>query len=241
MHGNFKRYYTLREGVVEDRLSLLQREWFKDKRFLDIGCNEADFTLAIASSFRPRSVLGIDLDPVLIATALKKREMMIARLQNNAFRSLLPRTHRQLTDYFSKDVLFQRMDIMDPSSLPLHSFDVISCLSVVKWIHLHHGDEGLLQLFALIYDLLTENGILIFEYQTWQSYKNSRNTSKVAKANFDLIQLRPEHFETTLVSTQFTVLARHYTEVQSNVLRRPLLILRKSPPRRVRHEDLGAE
>lgn len=34
------------------------------------------------------------------------------------------------------------------------TYDVITCLSVSKWVHLNHGDQGILALFRRCHDLL---------------------------------------------------------------------------------------
>jgi SAM-dependent methyltransferase len=44
-------------------------------------------------------------------------------------------------------------------------FDIITCLSVTKWIHVHHGDNGIEDLFRKIHDLLIKDGVLILEPQ----------------------------------------------------------------------------
>ena len=55
-----------------------------------------------------------------------------------------------------------------------HSFDVISAFSVTKWIHLNHGDEGLLKFFRGVFDALKPGGRFVLEPQQWKSYQNRR-------------------------------------------------------------------
>lgn len=50
------------------------------------------------------------------------------------------------------------------------SYDVIICLSVSKWIHFHHGDEGMKTLFNLFWKILRSGGLLVFEPQPLKSY-----------------------------------------------------------------------
>lgn len=52
-------------------------------------------------------------------------------------------------------------------------------LSVVKWIHLNWGDDGLLRFFAKVYKSLKPGGLFILEPQPWKSYKNNRAVSEV--------------------------------------------------------------
>ncbi|KAK5848019.1 hypothetical protein PBY51_005675 [Eleginops maclovinus] len=64
-HGNHSRYYGYlgfygdgcegRVGPQDDpRLRLLQADWFRDRKVLDIGCGAGHMTLAVARRFNPR-------------------------------------------------------------------------------------------------------------------------------------------------------------------------------------------
>jgi 7SK snRNA methylphosphate capping enzyme len=91
------------------------------------------------------------------------------------------------------------------SSLPWSSwqpqrgpFDIILCLSVTKWIHLHTGDDGIKELFKKIIDddFLSPSGYLILEPQSWLSYRKVKNLipgfSEMIKTR---IKLKPEMFK----------------------------------------------
>jgi hypothetical protein len=72
VYGNYHRYYGYRCGgaLSEDpRLAVLDRGWFSGRRCLDVGCNEGIVTLAVASRFASRSMLGVDIDAALIRKA----------------------------------------------------------------------------------------------------------------------------------------------------------------------------
>ena len=56
---------------IEDRLSILPEEWFKDKKILDVGCNDGTFTLALTLNFSPDLIIGVDIDNKLISRAIK--------------------------------------------------------------------------------------------------------------------------------------------------------------------------
>lgn len=73
VYGNYNRYYGYRNPDVEQdvRLNSLRPEWFAGKDILDIGCNVGHITLAIACDFRPRKIVGMDIDGRLIAAARK--------------------------------------------------------------------------------------------------------------------------------------------------------------------------
>ncbi|CAM9310930.1 unnamed protein product [Phaeothamnion confervicola] len=74
------------------------------------------------------------------------------------------------------------------------SYDVVSCFSVSKWVHLTHGDAGLLLLFQRAYALLRPGGRFLLEPQQWRSYCKHRNASPAARANFGGLKLRPDDF-----------------------------------------------
>jgi 7SK snRNA methylphosphate capping enzyme len=71
------------------------------------------------------------------------------------------------------------------------SYDVILALSVIKWIHLEHLDQGLEVFFAKCASSLRSGGYLIIELQGWDSYERA---------------VRPNHaphFEQTLKKLKF--------------------------------------
>lgn len=57
---------------TDARLSLLQPEWFAGKDFLDIGTNTGKVAWEICLYFKPRRVVGVDIDPELIRVAKEK-------------------------------------------------------------------------------------------------------------------------------------------------------------------------
>lgn len=79
------------------------------------------------------------------------------------------------------------------------SYDVISCLSVTKWVHLNRGDEGLKRLFREVYRLLRPGGCFLLEPQPWKSYKKRKNVSETTARNFAAITLRPDRFSEYLL------------------------------------------
>ncbi|KAF4658720.1 hypothetical protein FOZ61_005305 [Perkinsus olseni] len=104
------------------------------------------------------------------------------------------------TEDVSRDTV--DIDVNDGSTITVASpcthekgkYDVIFLLSVIKWIHYHHGDEGVKHVFSKIYGLLKPGGLFIFEPQDWKSYRKKRNLTKEIRANFNSIELRPTQF-----------------------------------------------
>ncbi|XP_051242845.1 7SK snRNA methylphosphate capping enzyme [Dicentrarchus labrax] len=69
-HGFYGDRWEGRVGAEEDpRLRLLETDWFKDKRVLDVGCGAGHVTLAIARRFDPAHILGVELDGRLVHAA----------------------------------------------------------------------------------------------------------------------------------------------------------------------------
>jgi 7SK snRNA methylphosphate capping enzyme len=71
--GNYNKFYYNKflENFKDSRINHLENEWFKNKRCLDIGCNDGTLTLLIAHHFEPKLIEGIDIDYQLIKTAIK--------------------------------------------------------------------------------------------------------------------------------------------------------------------------
>ena len=111
-------------------------------------------------------------------------------------------------------------------------YDVITCLSVTKWVHLSQGDEGLLALFRKVYALLRPGGRFLLEPQPWKSYKKRKYVSEEAKQHFAAIKIRPDAFAETLrtVIGFAEVQDLGYPEGASKGFRRPILCCLKADP-----------
>jgi SAM-dependent methyltransferase len=79
------------------------------------------------------------------------------------------------------------------------TYDTVLCLSVTKWVHLNWGDEGLICLFAKIWQIMRPGGILLLEPQPWKSYERKRLVSEVAVENFREIVFKPDAFRDILL------------------------------------------
>lgn len=69
-HGFYGDGWEGRVGAEEDpRLRLLEADWFRDKKVLDVGCGAGHVTLAVARRFDPAHILGVELDDWLVHAA----------------------------------------------------------------------------------------------------------------------------------------------------------------------------
>lgn len=119
--------------------------------------------------------------------------------------------------------------VKDVFSLSCHGdgrYDTVLCLSMTKWVHLNRGDQGLLELFGILQDLIKPSGRLILEYQPWKSYeKRRKNMAEALQA----ICIKPCEFEDVLTK-QFSFELEHRlgpSEEEAVGFNRPVLVLRK--------------
>lgn len=64
--------------------------------------------------------------------------------------------------------------------------------SVIKWIHIHGTDQGLLDFFAKVFRSLRPSGVFIFEPQPWASYKKLKRLDPKLRENYDKLKMRPD-------------------------------------------------
>mmetsp|Transcript_5651 Transcript_5651/g.15800 ORF Transcript_5651/g.15800 Transcript_5651/m.15800 type:complete len:540 (-) Transcript_5651:1787-3406(-) len=185
--GNYSRYYGYRTFQAFDqdpRLGILRKEWFTGKRLLDIGCHEGVVTLAMALRFLPSHATGLDVDARLI----EKAKWQLQTAQNRASSRLLlgPAADEQSTlDERSQSgreaaaqltalraTHFTYGAVQDFDIAP-GSWDAITLFSVVKWIHLHVGDEGMKKVFRKLAQGLAPGGVLVMEPQPMKSYRQA--------------------------------------------------------------------
>ncbi|ERL89148.1 probable RNA methyltransferase CG11342 [Dendroctonus ponderosae] len=180
--GNFINYYQFHPP--DERISMLAPEiWssaFKADRgcALDVGCNSGDLTVALKDFLTnvvdtPISILGVDVDPVLIRRACEKQSP-----RNLTFKCL--------------DIMSDTGDIFTDFLKPRNRtrFDIVFCFSITMWIHLNHGDDGLRKFLAKVASL---SDFLVIEPQPWKCYRTAVKRLKLGKAefpNFKALQLR---------------------------------------------------
>ena len=128
--GNYIAYYGYRnvDRVDDPRLQLLPIELFEGKDVLDIGCNAGLVTIAVASHYVPKRILGIDVDQRLIGLAKRNvrrymDENSYPTCLKSAFgpiaTSLLPSTE---CSAFPHNILFQVVKFFQYQVKFLHFF-----------------------------------------------------------------------------------------------------------------------
>lgn len=208
-YGNFPNYYTFHPP--ENRLSLLppghllellnrQEKGEEHLLALDVGCNTGELSIGLYNHLlQPRGssealqdvhFLCCDIDPDLISRA-------------------------KTGNPFPDSITFSSLDIMDPSSLDILQkflekfgqarFDIGFCMSITMWIHLNHGDHGLVDFLK---KLTTLCDYLLVEPQPWKCYRSAaRRLRKLGRQDFD-------HFHTLAIRGDMTeeiinILTRH--------------------------------
>ncbi|XP_051865484.1 RNA 5'-monophosphate methyltransferase isoform X2 [Pristis pectinata] len=184
-YGNFTNYY--RFNPPGERLRLIPAADLAAELpaggggagplALDVGCNSGDFSVAMYKHLcelkQNLKVLGCDIDADLIQRATESNP-------------------------YPESILYVTLDIMDPASREAvlkpyldkwhcTSFDICFCMSVTMWIHLHHGDKGLLDFLLCVSGLCKT---LLIEPQPWKCYRSAaRRLRKLGESKFD-------HFKT---------------------------------------------
>ncbi|MEE6520454.1 hypothetical protein FKM82_018338 [Ascaphus truei] len=120
-------------------------------------------------------------------------------------------TRAQTSNPFPGAISYMALDIMDSSELPdpVHSFldefgrstfDIGFCMSVTMWIHLHHGDQGLVTFLCRLASLCN---YLLIEPQPWKCYRSAaRRLRKLGRKDF-------EHFHTLSIRGDMTEKVTH--------------------------------
>uniref|UniRef100_A0A3B5M7Y9 RNA methyltransferase n=1 Tax=Xiphophorus couchianus TaxID=32473 RepID=A0A3B5M7Y9_9TELE len=211
-------------GTAPDpRLRLLEADWFRDRTVLDVGCGAGHMTLAIARSFNPAHILGVELDERLVHAARQNVRHFLSHDLVAAHRQEVMRAPPPLPVSFR----VSRGPLSAPPLLPPSSsssrfpdnvtfiqgnyvcegevwpgrghYDIIVALGVTKWVQLQSGDRGVVRLFRRAYQSLSPGGTLILEPQPWSGYGRSKRDSTLR--HFRTLRLRPELFTFLLTNT----------------------------------------
>ena len=176
--GNFRQYYAFHP--VSSRLDVLpdgafRRLWESHGSpsvfsICDIGCNEGELTLGMGVRARaelpPETeivLLGVDLDPMLIARAssraaasstIKASFVAIDVMNESAEAALSAAVAGVLAPFGGKP-----------------KFNLVTLWSITMWIHLNHGESGLSKFLQLGAELTA--GSLLVEPQEKKSYRTA--------------------------------------------------------------------
>ena len=182
-----------------------------------------------ALNFDAASVTGVDIDENLIKQArshLSFRSSRVRPATHETARAtdyfpisaVLQHGHRS-QHLVSRDAIAQTSNsAISPSQWPEVTFvcedwavsnnpatsgpfHVLLALSVIKWIHLEHLDEGLETFFKKCASSLVEGGYLALEIQPWKSYEKAVGPKKSPhfRENLKRIKHRPETSFTELL------------------------------------------
>ncbi|KAF8324338.1 Bicoid-interacting protein 3-domain-containing protein [Cantharellus anzutake] len=98
---------------------------------------------------------------------------------------------------FPHNITFEMADwVAEVQQSTDEKYDVVLALSITKWIHLNHGDEGLLSFFTKIFNSLHAG-------RGRNCYAKARKMDKRLRENAQRLKLRPENFEDELVKIGF--------------------------------------
>lgn len=138
------------------------------------------------SEKRKVNLLGFDLDEVLIERAQ----------QNNPLPSSI--------SFIPLDITKDSDQLQD--YLHQHGsshYHLCLCLAVTMWVHLNHGDSGLLQLLSCLASISQH---LLLEAQPWKCYRSAaRRLRKLGRSDFD-------HFKTLKIRGDVAEHAREHLE-----------------------------
>ena len=91
-YGNY-----IQSGEDDQRLNSFKKQWFYNKKCLDIGCSNGKVTLEILNRFQPSFIIGLDIDDRLIKLARSNaRSNSVVPPKNERFPISITQTHGSL-------------------------------------------------------------------------------------------------------------------------------------------------
>ncbi|KAL2293826.1 hypothetical protein Nmel_018891 [Mimus melanotis] len=134
-----------------------------------LGLPASDSSSELPGAGKELKLLCCDIDPELIRRA-------------------------QQSSPFPASISFASLDFMDAAArepflssylqrFGRSSFDIGFCMSVTMWIHLNHGDRGLLEFLALLASLCS---FVLLEPQPWRCYRAAaRRLRRLGRRDFE--------------------------------------------------------
>lgn len=120
---------------------------------------------------------------------------------------------------FPTSVIFRTTDwLAEPVS---EEYDIVTALSITKWIHLNCGDDGIKRFFRKVHESLNAGGFLVLEPQSWETYAKARRMDEKLKENAKHLKLHPDDFPAILQDIGFG-LPQHLGSVGEGGFRRPV-------------------
>nr|XP_034957675.1 RNA 5'-monophosphate methyltransferase-like [Zootoca vivipara] len=188
-YGNFPDYSRFHppEGRIQLLPSALLSKLFPNPRAkpllgLDVGCNSGELSIALY-----RHLLGLQE-----SQACQEHLNELRLLCCDIDAGLIERASQQSP--FPASISYATVDIMDPDAREAllssylgrfgrSTFDIAFCMSVTMWIHLNHGDCGLVTFLSY---LASKCAYLLLEPQPWKCYRSAaRRLRKLGRHDFD--------------------------------------------------------
>lgn len=190
-------------------------------RILDVGCNAAKPLIELCQAVGPDAAVGVDIDAALVAAARAAVHAAWSQAAPPApgapgaapqwsyfpagfsalFGSLplpadggaFPRNvHLVAGDWVMANAARSGEAGAALAAHDAAGYDLILCLSLTKWVHLQHGDGGLVRLLARAALTLRDGGALVLEAQPWRAYEQARALSRELRAAHARLALRPD-------------------------------------------------
>ncbi|KAM9115225.1 RNA 5'-monophosphate methyltransferase [Pangshura tecta] len=151
---------------------------------LDVGCNSGELSVALY-----RHLLGLQENEASPDQPVGK---ILNLLCCDIDAALIERAER--CSPFPGSISYATLDVMDVSARELFlssylsrfsrsAFDIGFCMSVTMWIHLNHGDDGLVEFLSY---LSSQCKYLLIEPQPWKCYRAAaRRLRKLGRNDFD--------------------------------------------------------
>ncbi|XP_062553208.1 probable RNA methyltransferase CG11342 isoform X2 [Armigeres subalbatus] len=171
-HGNYHQYYEFRptDSREQDIGKLLSEyvcmptsgRYAENIHILDIGCNSGKLTHGLQNVFQMTfqsnqvNVLGVDLDQALVDNATE-----------NYGSQFLKFGHADISAVSCGAGTNQIRAYMDEKVI--NRFDFVCCFSVLMYVHLNHGDDGLRCVLEYICSI---SEVLLLELQSWKKYRD---------------------------------------------------------------------
>ncbi|EAT41901.1 AAEL006515-PA [Aedes aegypti] len=185
-HGSYHQYYEFRsedsrpkyiEKCLPELLKLIDKhQEGKDIYLLDVGCNSGKLTRELFEKLKnvcPEQqiqVLGVDIDQELVEKATADHGSQFLEF-----------AHADISEVSSSKETNQIERYMLKKDIK--RFDFLCCFSVLMYIHLNHGDDGLMRVLDYV---CSHTELLVLELQGWKKYRDhARRMRKLGAGEYD--------------------------------------------------------